>query len=424
MTARIAVVGLGPVGSVSAACLAAAGHAVVGIDRDAGRAGALAAGRAPVHEPGLDELVAAGIAAGRLTAGDDLAAAVAASDLSLICVATPAAADGTPDHAALAEACRAVGRALRRDGPRHTVVVRSTVPPGTTRSLVVPLLEQESGRRLGAGLGVAVHPEFLREGSALADFRAAERRVVGCRDAASGDAVAALYAGDDPPPAITTIEIAEAVKYADNAWHALKVAFANEVAGWCAAEGVDGLAVMALLRQDRRLNLSAAYLEPGLPFGGACLGKDLRTLGRLAERRGLELPVLAGILPSNRRHLERLTAAIAGAGHGAVAILGLAVKTGTDDLRDSPALALAAALQAQGCRVRLYDRLLRRGPAAGRLGPLAALLQDDAAAALDGATFVVLGNRDQAYRRDLAGRPAATLEGLLSGRPARGEEPC
>lgn len=425
---RVAVIGLGPVGSVSAACFAERGHQVIGLDRDPARTAALAAGRAPVHEPGLAELVAAETAAGRLAASDDLAAAVAASELSLICVGTPAGADGAPDHAALAEACRAVGSALPPRGPRHTVVIRSTVPPGTTRSEVIPLIEQASGRRAGAGLGVAVHPEFMREGQALADFRDTERRIIGALDAASGAAAAALYAADDGAPELTSLEVAEATKYADNAWHALKVAFANEIAGWCGATGIDGTAVMALLRRDRRLNLSEAYLRPGLPFGGACLAKDLRTLGRCAAARGVSLPLLASILPSNRQHLERVAASIAGAGHRAVALLGLAVKPGTDDLRDSPALALAARLHALGCRLRLHDRMLRGPAAARRLGPLAGLLRDEVGMALDGATLVVLGNDDAAYLGAVAGhRVAGLADFVIAGSAAEAsgaEEPC
>ena len=357
---NVAVIGLGPVGIVIAAGLAHAGHRVLATDREASRVEALRDGRTPVVEPGLAARVAATVAAGALAAADTIAEAVSRAQVTLVCVGTPALPSGDADLAALAEACDAIGPALRRDAP-PLVVVRSTVPPGTTRTLVTPRLAAASGLEAGRGFHVAVQPEFLREGSALADADLPTKIVVGATDRAAHDAVVGLCAPDLACIVIaTTPEAAELAKYADNAWHALKVVFANEIGAVARSLGVDGDALMADFVRDRALNVSAAYLRPGAPFGGSCLVKDVGALGRQAAVSGVGVPLLEAILASNREHLARVVADVDDAASAVVGIVGLAFKSGTADLRDSPYLALARTLAARQRTVLVWDERVPR----------------------------------------------------------------
>ena len=353
---KVAVFGLGYVGCVSAACLAERGHDVVGVDVSSRKVELVAEGRSPVLEPGLPELVAEQVAAGRLRATTEPGEALAQAEISMICVGTPSSRGGGQDLQALERVARSIGEQLPKGGPRHTVVVRSTVLPGTTEGTVVPRVVSASGRTLGADLGVAVNPEFLREGSAIADFGAPPKTVVGESDRDSGEPVAALYDGIDAPLFRLPLRTAELVKYVDNAFHALKIAFANEIGVLARDAGIDSHDLMSVFVADRKLNISDAYLRPGFAFGGSCLPKDLRALVHRARQSELELPLLESILPANQRHLERTLDVVLSLGRRRVAMLGLAFKPGIDDLRESPLVELAERLVGKGYELKIFDR--------------------------------------------------------------------
>lgn len=358
---NVAIVGLGPVGIVTAAGLALAGHRVVVTDRDADRVATIRAGRSPIVEPGLAERLAHVVASGALATAGAIGDAVARSAMTLVCVGTPERAGGALDLGALDDACEEIGRALRTAPRGHVVVIRSTVPPGTTRSRVLPRLESASGLVAGRDFHLAVQPEFLREGNALADFDAPPRLVVGALDAHGADAVVALAAPADGCAIVRTDpEGAELAKLADNAWHALKVAFANEIGALARAAGTDGEALMAAFVRDRTLNLSPSYLAPGAPFGGSCLGKDVAALGRHAAELGVGMPLVGAILGANGAHAGRVLADILATPPRCAGIVGLAFKRGTADLRSSPYLAIARALAARDVDVRVWDPLVAR----------------------------------------------------------------
>src|SRR6266496_764463 len=323
---NVAVFGLGYVGSVSAACLAELGHNVYGVDVSVDKVDAIREGRSPVSEAGLEELLRAGVQNRRLESGNEASAAIERSDVSLVCVGTPGRGNGSLDFGLLEAALRGIGGELRGRREYHVVVIRSTVLPGSVTERFVPLLESESGKRAGADFGVCVNPEFLREGTAVADFRCPPFTVIGQWDERSGDQVAALYAGLSAPVVRVRVDEACMLKYASNAFHALKVAFANEIGAFCSLMGVDSHVVMSLFVRDTVLNVSKAYLAPGFAFGGSCLPKDLRALLYAAKRGDLELPVLNAVLPSNDEHIRRAVDLIAAAGSQRVGMLGLSFK--------------------------------------------------------------------------------------------------
>lgn len=351
---QIAVVGLGYVGAVTAGCLAELGREAVGTDRDASKAQAIANGRSPIAEPGLDDLLASGVAAGRLRTSE-LPEAVAGSDVIMISVGTPSAPSGALDLTAVLRVAEEIGLALPHDGRFRTVVVRSTVLPGTTEEQVQPVLEKASGLKAGGDFGLAMNPEFLREGSSIRDFFEASRTIIGANDERSALQVKAAYDGLDSPFEVVPIRVAEMVKYTDNAFHATKIAFANEVASFARAHGVDGREVMRLMVADDRLNISPAYLRPGYAFGGSCLPKDLRAITDRARKTDVDLPLLNATLLSNTAHFERGVRLVEEAGGRNVALLGLSFKASTDDLRESPAVALAERLIGRGYRLAIYD---------------------------------------------------------------------
>lgn len=351
---QVAIIGLGYVGATTAACLAELGRGVIGVDSDTTKADAIASGRSPIAEPGLDDLLAAGVAAGRVRVAS-LADAVAESDVIMIAVGTPSAPSGALDLEAVRRVAEQIGAALPRDGRFRTVVVRSTVLPGTTEEEVQPALESGSGMVAGTDFGLAMNPEFLREGTSIRDFHEASRTVVGANDERSAQQVQAAYEGLASPFEIVPIRIAEMVKYTDNAFHATKIAFANEIASFARAFGVDGREAMRLMMTDDRLNISTAYLRPGYAFGGSCLPKDLRALTDKARKSDIDLPLLNAAIASNGAHFERGVQLIEAAGGRGVAVLGLSFKSSTDDLRESPAVALAERLIGKGYRVTIYD---------------------------------------------------------------------
>jgi GDP-mannose 6-dehydrogenase len=353
---RVSVFGLGYVGSVSAASFAADGHQVVGVDINQDKVAALNAGRSPIVEPGLDVLVARGVADGRLRATTDTDEAVASSEVSLVSVGTPSRRNGSLDLSYLERVMTELGAALQKKSSYHVVVVRSTVLPGTTNERVIPLLEQASGKKYGDGFGVSVNPEFLREGTALKDFRKPPMTLVGHNHAADASGTIALYQSIDAPLVSTSIRVAEMLKYTSNAWHALKICFANEIGNLCKRLGMDSHEVMDVFCRDEKLNLSSYYLKPGFAFGGSCLPKDVRALQYRAKEVDIDLPVISQILPSNRLQIQHAFDAVMETGRKKIGLLGISFKAGTDDLRESPGVILAEALLGKGLSLRIFDK--------------------------------------------------------------------
>ncbi len=354
-SARIAVFGLGYVGCVSAACFAERGHRVIGVDVNPDKVAMINAARTTVVEERIGELIEQVVGDGRLTATVDAAEAVRSTDLALVCVGTPSAPGGGLLTEYLERVAEQIGEAIPEAEGRYTVVLRSTMLPGTCEERLVPLLERASGLRAGRDFGVAVNPEFLREGSSVRDFHDPPKTVIGQVDEASGDAVAALYAGLPGPVHRVPVRVAEMTKYADNSFHALKVAFANEIGAISRALGVDSHQVMDIFRADTKLNISPAYLRPGYAFGGSCLPKDVRAILHAARHRDVDLPVLASVLPSNDGQVDRAFDLVEAAGNRRVGLFGLSFKAGTDDLRESPLVTLAERLLGRGYDLLIHD---------------------------------------------------------------------
>ena len=353
---KLSVFGLGYVGTVSAASFAAEGHEVIGVDVNADKVAAINAGCSPIVEPGLEDLVRQGVMGRRLRATSSTGEAVAQSELSMVCVGTPSRKNGSLDLQYLVRVCEEVGRALRDKNGYHVVVVRSTVLPGTTHSQVIPTLEAQSGRKYGEGFGVAVNPEFLREGSALNDFRHPPLTLIGHNHAADAAPTGALYASIDAPIHRTSIRVAEMLKYTSNTWHAVKVVFANEIGNLCKRLDVDAHEVMDAFCHDHKLNLSSYYLKPGFAFGGSCLPKDVRALQYRAKEVDLDLPMINAVLPSNALQIEHAIEQIIETGRKRIGLFGFSFKAGTDDLRESPMVILAERLLGKGFQLAIYDR--------------------------------------------------------------------
>jgi GDP-mannose 6-dehydrogenase len=352
---RVNVFGLGYVGCVTAACLARAGHEVIGVDIDEEKVAMVNAGASPVVEPGLGDLLAEVVKARRLRATISTPEALANAETGLICVGTPGRASGQLGVDALERVGHEIGRALaERDDP-YTVVLRSTVLPGTTERVLVPALKNGAGRELEPPLRLAVNPEFMREGSSLRDFARPPLTLVGCQDPGTAAVLRSLYAEVEAPFVHTAVRTAEMVKYVSNAFHALKVCFANEIGDVCAALGADAHEVMRIFLMDRKLNVSEAYLRPGFAFGGSCLPKDLRALVYAARAAEVSLPLLSAILPSNEGQIRRAVEAVLETRRRKIGIVGLSFKPGTDDLRESPMVALVETLIGKGCDVRIFD---------------------------------------------------------------------
>jgi GDP-mannose 6-dehydrogenase len=353
---NVSVFGLGYVGTVSAAALAADGHHVIGVDVNRDKVVTVNAGKSPVVEAGLDDLLEQAVSTGHLRAITDTAAAVASSDVSLVCVGTPSRRNGSLDLSYLTRVCDELGAALRHKSDYHVVIVRSTVLPGTTHEVVIPILEAASGKTYGDGFGVSVNPEFLREGTALKDFRTPPLTLVGHNHAADASGTIALYQAIDAPLISTSIRVAEMIKYTSNAWHALKICFANEIGNLSKRLGIDSHEVMDIFCQDEKLNLSPSYLKPGFAFGGSCLPKDLRALQYRAKELDLDLPLIQSILPSNKLQIQRAIDEVLETGRKNIGLLGFSFKAGTDDLRESPLVILAETLLGKGLTLKIYDR--------------------------------------------------------------------
>lgn len=352
----ISVVGLGYVGAVSVACYSQIGHRVIGVDLDLGKVEKIAAGCSPIVEEGLGEALTDGVAADLISASANVLDAVLDTDVTFVCVGTPSRTDGTVDLAALRAVSQEIGAALALKSEYHLVVVRSTVPTGTTRRQVLPEIERVSGKRCGVDFGLCFHPEFLREGVAIADFYAPPKTVIGQFDDKSGAMLAKVYRSIEAPLLRTSIEAAEMVKYVDNTWHAVKVAFANEIGKVCQSVDVDSHKVMDIFVQDRKLNLSPYYLKPGFAFGGSCLPKDVRAITGLAHSNAIEVPLIDSLLRSNDSHIDHAFRLIGECGAKRVGLLGVTFKDGTDDLRESPQIDLLGRLVDAGYKVLAHDR--------------------------------------------------------------------
>ena len=432
---KVAVFGLGYVGTVTAACLASNGHDVWGVDSEQAKVDAIGRGESTVVEPGLDDLVADAVRGGSLHATSDPAEAVDGADLSILCVGTPSAPSGSTDLSYLRRAVKEIGEAHAMGSSDraafHSVVVRSTVPPGTVEDVVAPILESELGRPLGDGYGVASCPEFLREGSGLADFYDPPFVVVGTSEPRVAEAVGELFAFIDRPLRVVPVREAEGLKYACNAFHATKVSFANELARLYQALGVDARTVMELFCEDEHLNISAKYLRPAFAFGGSCLPKDLRALLYLARMNSVDMPLLAGTMTSNDITVASVAErAIACAGR-TVAVLGLSFKMMTDDLRESPNVQLAETLLGKGFEVRIYDPIVQPSRLVGsnrsyvdaKLPHLGRLLNDSPVDVLRGADLAIVSSDADVVVEallldppstiiDLTGRLGAEIEAL------------
>ncbi|HEX8088897.1 MAG TPA: UDP-glucose/GDP-mannose dehydrogenase family protein [Blastocatellia bacterium] len=403
---KLSIFGLGYVGCVSAACFARDGHHVIGVDPNQSKVDLINAGRSPIIEPGIDPLISQAVDQGRLRATLDSLDAVHCSDLSMVCVGTPGNHNGSLDLSFIKRVCQQIGDALSSKTRFHIVVIRSTLLPGSVENTVIPSLEVFSGKRAGRDFGVAINPEFLREGTSIQDFSSPPFTLIG----ADSDDVAAplrkLYSKLDAPTITTTVKEAEMVKYACNCFHALKVAFANEVGNICKAVGVDSHRVMDAFCKDTKLNLSAYYLRPGFAFGGSCLPKDLRAITYKAKELDVEAPVLNSILVSNRQQVERAVGMVLRTGRKRVGVLGLSFKSGTDDLRESPMVSLIEALIGKGLKVAIYDRDVELGRLFGankeyierEIPHISSLMQSSLNDVIDGSEVIIIGKREAEFR--------------------------
>ena len=365
MKRNVSIFGLGYVGSVTAACLAHQGHTVVGVDSNAAKVDSLESGKSPIIEKALDELISSARKESRLRATTDTASAILQSEISLICVGTPSQPNGKLDLTHIKNVCREIGQVLRQDNNFRWVVLRSTVLPGTTENIVVPILEEASGKRAGRDFAVCYNPEFIREGTAVADFFEPPFTVLGASDDSHFSTLRDIYEGVHGRIFETSLAGAEMVKYACNAFHALKVSFANELGTLSKAFGVDTQSVSEIFISDTRLNISSAYLSPGFAFGGSCLPKDIRALLYRAKELDLHLPLLEGVLPSNAQHIERAAEAVLRTKVRKVGVLGLSFKAGTDDLRESPLVQLMKRLLGEGLEIQIWDREVSLGKLIG-----------------------------------------------------------
>jgi GDP-mannose 6-dehydrogenase len=403
---KISVFGLGYVGTVSAACLAQAGNEVIGVDPVPAKVDLINAGQSPIVEANIQEIIAQAVETKRLRAMPDVTQAIEQTDLSFVCVGTPSPRNGNLDLSYVRRVCEEIGRALKTKKARHTVVIRSTVLPGTMRGIVIPVLEEYSGKRAGEGFGICNNPEFLREGSAVMDFKFPAKTIIGEVDEASGDMLAALYANLEAPMMRVSLETAEMVKYIDNAWHALKIGFANEIGTLCKSLGVNAKKAMEMFCMDTKLNISSAYLSPGFAFGGSCLPKDLRALNYTSKLRDLELPILGSILRSNDLQVMRGVDLIMAKGHNRVGILGFSFKEGTDDLRESAVIEVIERLVGKGYDLRIYDKNVQLAKLVGanrdfvlnRIPHIAALMVDNVNAVLEHGRTIVIGNKDPEFQ--------------------------
>lgn len=397
---NVSIFGLGYVGTVSAGCLAKEGHEIIGVDPVKAKVDLINAGRSPIIEKYIEDIISTEVKVGRLRATGDTVQAILDTEISFVCVGTPSQLNGNLDLTHVRNVCEQLGQALKEKSGRHIVVIRSTVLPGTMRRVIIPVLEENSGKKAGADFGVCNNPEFLREGTAVMDFNSPSKTVIGELDSVSGDILAGLYAKLDAPLIRTDIETAEMIKYIDNSWHALKIGFANEIGNLCKSFSIDAHSAMEIFCLDRKLNISSAYLRPGFAFGGSCLPKDLRALAYSAKLHDLELPILSSILPSNELQIARALQLIVEKGRKRIGILGFSFKAGTDDLRESPMIEVIERLAGKGYDVRIYDKNVQVARLVGanrdfilnRIPHISKLMVDNIEAVLSHGETIVIGN--------------------------------
>ncbi|NER63352.1 UDP-glucose/GDP-mannose dehydrogenase family protein [Pseudomonas sp. MAFF212427] len=422
---NISIFGLGYVGAVCAGCLSARGHRVIGVDISPAKIDMINQGKSPIVEPGLEQLLQDAITQGHLFGTTDVQRAVMDTELSLLCVGTPSKKNGDLDLVYMEAVCRQIGLALRDKASRHTVVVRSTVLPGTVNNVVIPLLEKASGKKAGVDFGVAVNPEFLRESTAIKDYDCPAMTVIGELDSLSGDLLQSLYEGLDAPVIRKSIEVAEMIKYTCNIWHATKVSFANEIGNIAKASGVDGREVMDVVCQDHKLNLSRYYLRPGFAFGGSCLPKDVRALTYRASQLEVEHPLLASIMASNRSQVQNAFDLVSGFNKRRIGLLGLSFKAGSDDLRESPLVELAEMLIGKGFELRIFDANVEYARVFGanreyiesKIPHVSSLLCNDLDQVINGAEIIVLGNNDPRFAQALQGNDDKQVVDLVGFMP-------
>jgi GDP-mannose 6-dehydrogenase len=401
MGASISVFGLGYVGTVTAACLAHKGHNVIGVDLSLAKVEAMKAGRSPVVEPRVGDLISDSHHSDRLHATSDSEFAVLNSEISFLCVGTPSLRNGKLDLGHIEPVCHDIGQVLKKKSGFHLVVLRSTVLPGTAETLVVPALEKSSGKKLGDGFGVCVNPEFMREGTAVADFLEPAMTVIGAGESKHSAVLREIYKWAPGRIFETSFRSAEMVKYVCNAWHAVKVSFANEIGTLAKELGVDAEAVIEIFTADTKLNISPTYLKPGFAFGGSCLPKDVRALSYRAKELDLKLPLFDAIMPSNEEHLKRAIEMVLDTGKRNVAILGLSFKAATDDLRESPQVQLVKQLLGEGCIIKIWDDNVSLGRLLGSnreyieqaIPHIGSLLENDLGKIVKNAEVVVIGTR-------------------------------
>lgn len=408
---NISIFGMGYVGAVCAACFAERGHTVIGVDVSEDKVRLINAGKSPIVEPGLEELLAAGVKSGHLRATGATAEAIENTEMSMICVGTPSKKSGDLDLAYIEAVTREIGEALKHKKARHTIVVRSTVLPGTVNGLVVPLLEQVSGKLAGVDFGIAVNPEFLRESTAIYDYNHPPMTVIGEWDKASGDLLASLYQHLPAPIVRKSIEVAEMVKYSCNVWHATKISFANEIGNIAKSLGVDGRQVMEVVCQDSKLNLSDYYLRPGFAFGGSCLPKDVRALTYRATQMDVEIPLLKSLMTTNNVQVRNAFDLVESFGKRKIGMLGLSFKAKTDDLRESPLVELAEMLIGKGYDLSIFDKNVEYARVHGanrdyinsKIPHISSLLKPDLQDVIDDAEVLVLGLRDRSFEKYVNG---------------------
>lgn len=398
---NISVFGLGYVGAISAACLSKDGHTVIGVDSEPRKVEMINAGKCPVIEKEADTIIEKSVAEGRLSATTDVFRAVASTQVSLVCVGTPNNPNGSLDLTHVQRVAEEIGFCLRRKEDFHVVVMRSTMLPGSISNLVIPTLEKFSGKKAGQDFGVCINPEFLRESTAVYDYYHPPKTVIGESDTRAGDAVAEIYAALDAPLFRVPIEVAEMVKYTDNAWHAVKVVFGNEIGNICKALGIDSHRVMDIFCQDTKLNLSPYYLKPGFAFGGSCLPKDVRALAYKARTLDLELPLINSLLASNMGQIDMAMKMITSNGAKKIGVLGFSFKAETDDLRESPVVTMIERLIGKGYDLKLYDRNVHLASLMGanrdyilnRIPHIYRLMSNDLGEVVDFADTIVIGNK-------------------------------
>lgn len=410
MKAPISVFGLGYVGCVSAACFANEGHQVIGVDVSPSKVDQINSGKSTIVEDGITELVAKVAKSGHLSATTDLQRAIQQTQISLVCVGTPSRSNGSLDLSFVLRVSSQIGEALRAKGRGHTVVIRSTVMPGSIEGHVIPAIERASGLKHGEDFVVCSNPEFLREGTSIRDFSEPPFTLIGAMDHAQATPVAELYSHVVAPRHVVPIRVAEMIKYTCNSFHALKVGFANEIGALCKSMGIDSHEVMKLFCEDTRLNISKAYLRPAFAFGGSCLPKDLRALIHRGRLEDTPLPILEAVIDSNRRQVERAFHLITEAGSRRVGMLGLTFKAGTDDLRESPLVTLAEMLLGKGYQLTIHDSLVAKANIIGanrdyverEIPHLWSLMRPSPLEVLESSDTIVIGANVAEYR-DLGG---------------------